>query len=182
MKNFLVNKLVWFSQQKRTLWYKVVSTTLGAFLVAVLLPVLLIFLARPLERFFQIHWSINFSLIVAVVSITFGLFFILWAIIAQYKIGRGSPAHNAPTQNLVIVGPYKLCRNPMQFGGMFWYFGVGTLAGSPITGIFCALAEFVLGTFYHKLIEEKELERRFGVSYLEYKKRVPFLIPWSKKL
>jgi len=30
---------------------------------------------------------------------------------------------------------------------------------------------------YIKLVEEKELEQRFGVEYLEYKRRTPFLIP-----
>jgi len=30
---------------------------------------------------------------------------------------------------------------------------------------------------YIKLIEEKELEGRFGSEYAEYKKRTPFLIP-----
>jgi protein-S-isoprenylcysteine O-methyltransferase Ste14 len=30
---------------------------------------------------------------------------------------------------------------------------------------------------YIKLIEEKELEERFGSEYVEYKKRTPFLIP-----
>jgi protein-S-isoprenylcysteine O-methyltransferase Ste14 len=35
---------------------------------------------------------------------------------------------------------------------------------------------------YIKLIEEKELEDRFGSEYLEYKRRTPFLIPrlWEK--
>jgi len=34
---------------------------------------------------------------------------------------------------------------------------------------------------YIKLIEEKELEERFGSEYLEYKKRTPFLIPFLQK-
>ena len=31
--------------------------------------------------------------------------------------------------------------------------------------------------FYLKYFEERELEVRFGQSYLDYKRRVPFLIP-----
>lgn len=30
---------------------------------------------------------------------------------------------------------------------------------------------------YLKLIEEKELQMRFGNEYLEYKKKTPFIIP-----
>ena len=32
---------------------------------------------------------------------------------------------------------------------------------------------------YLKLIEEKELEMRFGQDYLEYKKNTPFILPIS---
>jgi len=32
-----------------------------------------------------------------------------------------------------------------------------------------------------KMVEEPELEKRFGKEYLEYKKRVPMFIPWFKK-
>ena len=31
--------------------------------------------------------------------------------------------------------------------------------------------------FYLKFFEERELELRFGESYMDYKQRVPFLIP-----
>jgi protein-S-isoprenylcysteine O-methyltransferase Ste14 len=34
---------------------------------------------------------------------------------------------------------------------------------------------------YIKLIEEKELQERFGSEYLEYKRRTPFLIPSLRK-
>jgi protein-S-isoprenylcysteine O-methyltransferase Ste14 len=34
---------------------------------------------------------------------------------------------------------------------------------------------------YIKLIEEWELQERFGYEYLEYKKRTPFLIPRLRK-
>jgi len=34
---------------------------------------------------------------------------------------------------------------------------------------------------YVKLVEEKELEARFGEKYIRYKKKTPFLIPKRRK-
>jgi protein-S-isoprenylcysteine O-methyltransferase Ste14 len=36
-------------------------------------------------------------------------------------------------------------------------------------------------SLYARLIEEKELELRFGQPYLDYKKRVPMYIPLPKR-
>jgi protein-S-isoprenylcysteine O-methyltransferase Ste14 len=53
-----------------------------------------------------------------------------------------------------------------------------------------SLSALVLGliypigiSIYIKIIEEKELEERFGSEYSEYKKRTPFLIPrfWKRE-
>ncbi|ACF42678.1 methyltransferase family protein [Pelodictyon phaeoclathratiforme] len=115
------------------------------------------------------------------VAIFFGLFFLLWATYTQWFIGKGTPAPNAPTQTLVVVGPYKLCRNPIELGAIFYYTGIGTLFGTLTVGFICGTLGFVFGTLYHKLIEEKELALRFGQDYLAYKKEVPFLFPAIRK-
>jgi len=41
----------------------------------------------------------------------------------------------------------------------------------------------LFSTTYIKLVEEKELEARFGEEYREYKRKTPFLIPkiWKIK-
>ena len=48
---------------------------------------------------------------------------------------------------------------------------------SYIVGFIAFLLGLIVGSAYHKFVEEKELEYRFGKDYLEYKKNVPFLIP-----
>jgi protein-S-isoprenylcysteine O-methyltransferase Ste14 len=110
-----------------------------------------------------------------------GLFFLIWTTIYQWKIGEGIPTPNAPTQHLVIIGPYELCRNPIEFGAIFYYFGVGTITGGITVGITCFLLVFVIGSTYHKFIEESELEIRFGDEYKQYKKCTPFLMPRFRK-
>jgi len=62
----------------------------------------------------------------------------------------------APTQNLIITGPYKLCRNPMHLGAMIYYFGVGTWFGSLTIGIMSFLLGLVLFSIYNKFFEEKD--------------------------
>ena len=49
--------------------------------------------------------------------------------------------------------------------------------------LFVWFAFFVIGNFlYIPLIEEKGLERRFGTTYLQYKKSVPRWFPrWTER-
>jgi protein-S-isoprenylcysteine O-methyltransferase Ste14 len=60
---------------------------------------------------------------------------------------------------------------------MIMYFGMGAVADSTITGVTMFGLALILGTLYHRLIEEKELKRRFGAEYEEYRRRTPFLLP-----
>jgi protein-S-isoprenylcysteine O-methyltransferase Ste14 len=108
-----------------------------------------------------------------------GLLFSVWSCVAIFKIGRGTPAPLMPTQRLVVEGPYAYSRNPMTLGIMLFYLGLGLWVGSPS---FIGLASlFIISVLaYVKLVEEKELEERFGQEYVEYKRKTPFLFPVPK--
>jgi protein-S-isoprenylcysteine O-methyltransferase Ste14 len=69
----------------------------------------------------------------------------------------------------------------MTLGTDLFYLGVAIWLGS-FSAIGLSLVYPVGILIYIKLIEEKELEDRFGSEYLEYKRRTPFLIPrlWEK--
>ncbi|MGD2058138.1 MAG: methyltransferase, partial [Anaerolineales bacterium] len=76
--------------------------------------------------------------------------------------------------------PFKLCRNPMTFGTILLYLGIGIIAVSPGTlAIVLVLSGLLL--LYIKRIEEVELEARFGEAYRVYKERTPFLVPHTIK-
>jgi protein-S-isoprenylcysteine O-methyltransferase Ste14 len=64
----------------------------------------------------------------------------------------------------------------MALGTALFYLGVAIWLGS-LSAVGLGLVYPVGILVYIKLIEEKELEERFGSEYLEYKKRTPFLIP-----
>ncbi len=80
------------------------------------------------------------------------------------------------TQKLIVRGPYSYCRNPMTFGTDLFYLGIAIWLGSFSTiGLGLVYPAGIL--IYIKLVEEKELEERFGYEYIEYKRRTPFLLP-----
>ena len=114
--------------------------------------------------------------VVGLLFIVAGWLFANWAVKAQFSLGKGTPIPFMATQKLVMKGPYRHCRNPMTLGTTAFYLGVAIWLGS-ISAIGLGLIYPVGILLYIKLIEEKELEERFGSEYLEYKKSTPFLIP-----
>ena len=105
-----------------------------------------------------------------------GLALGLWTIVVQATVGRGTPIPLVPTRQLLEHGPYSRTRNPMALGTVVYYLGLAIARGSLgnlalAAGFGAALATYI------RLVEEKELERRFGGAYLEYRSRVPFLLP-----
>ncbi len=105
-----------------------------------------------------------------------GFAFAAWAVVTQYRIGLGTPSPLMPTRRLVVEGPFVFCRNPMTFGAFFYYLGVSLLAGSP-AAVIVTVFLFSLLVLYIKLVEEKELELRFGEDYRAYRERTSFIIP-----
>ncbi len=108
--------------------------------------------------------------------VVMGILFAWWAIYIQFAIGRGTPVPIMATQQLIVEKPYNYCRNPMALGAIVAFFGVAILIGS-ISAIVLVLAGSVLLLVYIRLVEEKELELRFGEAYQAYRKQTPFIIP-----
>ena len=80
------------------------------------------------------------------------------------------------TQKLIIQPPYSYCRNPMALGAIGMYLGVAILFRS-LGAVILVLLTASLLLIYIKLVEEKEMQIRFGQEYLAYKQQTPFLIP-----
>ena len=105
-----------------------------------------------------------------------GLSLIIWSVWYQLKIGKGTPVPLAPTQKLITIGPYKYCRNPMVLGTIIYYLGVALFKFS-LSALFLVILYSALFVLYIKIIEEKELEAKFGDEYKTYKRNTPFIIP-----
>lgn len=94
--------------------------------------------------------------------------------------GEGTPAPIDPPKNLVVVGPYRVVRNPM-------YRSVASvILGEALVFHSRALAELAGALFagtilFVLLYEEPALQRKFGAEYEDYCRRVPRWLPRFKK-
>ena len=90
--------------------------------------------------------------------------------------GRGTPAIFDPPRQFTAAGPYKFVRNPMYIGGLAMLAGFGLFQRSLAILLF-AVAMCVLFHLFVLFVEEPGLERRFGESYLTYKRSVNRWMP-----
>jgi protein-S-isoprenylcysteine O-methyltransferase Ste14 len=90
--------------------------------------------------------------------------------------GKGTLAPWDPPRQLVVSGPYRYVRNPMISGVLFVLFGEALILVSA-SHLTWALTFLVVNGVYIPLLEEPQLERRFGASYAEYCSHVPRLVP-----
>jgi protein-S-isoprenylcysteine O-methyltransferase Ste14 len=114
--------------------------------------------------------------IIALMLIIPGLLLVEWTVKLQFSLGKGTPIPIVATRRLITEGPYSYSRNPMATGTTLVYVGVAIWVGS-LSAVALALTYPTFIVAYTKLFEEKELEKRFGSEYLEYKRRTPFVIP-----
>jgi len=162
-----------FSTKKR-----IIALIIEGIVFTILIPALLVLASSILDGWFYIprFYFGYINIITGVFVLVIGFFLAIWSIKVQFVIGKGTPAPMIPTKRLVIQKPYSYCRNPMALGTFILYLGVCILLGS-ISAVGLVLVWFVILLTYIKLIEEKELESRFGMEYLEYKGQTPFLLP-----
>lgn len=116
------------------------------------------------------------SLAVGVPLLAAGLALWAWCIV-WFTRGRGTPVPFNPPRELVVMGPYAWVRNPMLTAVFACLFGLGFFLHS-FSMVFVWTPVFILANAIElKLVEEPELERRFGASYGDYKERVPMFVP-----
>ena len=96
---------------------------------------------------------------------------------AFFLRARGTPVPFNPPRELVTVGPYARARNPMLTGLFAILSGVGVLLHSFALALLVTPMFIVANVIELKLVEEPELERRFGAAYTEYRRRVPMFVP-----
>ncbi len=180
MLNRYLNLLMKFHKDRQGKGVQYISLILGSFFFLLILPTIFFLIAQILNRYIKFDYHGFYKYPIIITAFLVGLSLLAWATICQITNGQGTPAPNAPTQKLVITGPYKYTRNPIELGALFYYFGFGWLFASTLHGIVCMLLALIIGSGYHKCIEEKELMLRFGDDYKKYKENTPFLLPKVK--
>jgi len=94
--------------------------------------------------------------------------------------GWGAPFAVALTQKLAVDWLYAWTRNPMILATVVFFVSLGIWFQSVMFILWTLLLFAPALLFFVKVYEERELELRFGASYLEYKTKTPMLIPWKK--
>ena len=116
------------------------------------------------------------GLVIGILLLAAGLPLWAWCIVLFWR-GRGTPVPFNPPRELVVLGPYAWVRNPMLAGVFASLFGLGFCFHSLSMVALWTPAFLVMNVIGVKLVEEPELERRFGESYGQYRRRVPMFVP-----
>jgi protein-S-isoprenylcysteine O-methyltransferase Ste14 len=90
--------------------------------------------------------------------------------------GRGTPAPFDAPREFVASGPYRWVRNPMYIGAFLLLAGYALCAVS-FAALLVAFGMLAAAHLFVVLYEEPALERRFGESYREYRRRTRRWIP-----
>ncbi|TGK01192.1 isoprenylcysteine carboxylmethyltransferase family protein [Leptospira langatensis] len=140
------------------------------FTVTVILPY---FIYRPYPIYLSNDLPIR---VVGVLLSIFGIALLYRTVSLFRKQGEGTIAPWEPTQRLIVVGPYRYCRNPMITGVLFILLGETFFLLSPHL-LALAVIFFLTNTIYFIYREEPGLVLRFGQEYTHYKENVPRWIP-----
>jgi protein-S-isoprenylcysteine O-methyltransferase Ste14 len=91
--------------------------------------------------------------------------------------GLGAPFFIALSRKLTSDWLYGWSRNPMALSGLAFFLSLGIWFQSALFLLWVLIVLSPAFVFFAKVYEERELEIRFGESYLEYKSRTPMFFP-----
>ena len=94
--------------------------------------------------------------------------------------GLGAPGI-ALSRKLAADWFYAWTRNPMLLAGLAFFLSLGIWFQSALFVLWVLILFAPAVLFFIRVYEERELECRFGTSYLEYKSRTPMLFPRRPK-
>ncbi len=101
----------------------------------------------------------------------------LWVVLNLALKGLGAPMFIALSQKLAVDWSYAWTCNPMVLAGLAFLLSLGIWYQSALFVLWVLILFTPALLFFVKVYEERELELRFGETYLEYKSRTPMLFP-----
>jgi protein-S-isoprenylcysteine O-methyltransferase Ste14 len=125
-------------------------------------------------------------LLISIPIFCIGLVFAISSNAALFFTGKGGPTDafdisiSPRTEKLVMIGPYQYTRNPMVFGMLLVYFSLSVYLNSLLCLVLLLLLVPII-MLYIIPSEEKRLTQDFGEEFIAYKKKVPMLVPFTKK-
>jgi protein-S-isoprenylcysteine O-methyltransferase Ste14 len=96
--------------------------------------------------------------------------------------GFGAPFFIALSRKLAVDWLYAWTRNPMVLAALAIFVSLGIWFQSALFVLWALVLFAPALLFFVKVYEERELEFRFGASYLEYKSKTPMLFPRKPRI
>jgi protein-S-isoprenylcysteine O-methyltransferase Ste14 len=98
---------------------------------------------------------------------------VLLGAFTQFAVeGSGTPAPVAPTEQLVVRGPYRYVRNPMYLAVLAVITGQALWLSRPVLLAYAAAVAAMFAAFV-RWYEQPTLSRRYGAQYQAYQRDVP---------
>jgi len=156
--------LWWWSEMKEKIKMSIKIMPPNYFMMFIFLEILLHFIL-PIKKIIFGYWGY------------FGILFILLGIYLNLavwwnfkKVKTTEKVYKFPS-TFITSGVFRISRNPMYLGMVLILLGESILLGSIISFLFPILL-FILINKFTIPIEEKNLEKKFGLKYKKYKKKV----------
>lgn len=122
-----------------------------------------------------------YSILSGLPFIIIGEFIRIWAV--GYAGSETRTTNGVGGSNLVTQGPYSYLRNPLYFGNVLIYIGIGIMSYALFP--YLQILAFLYFTFQYYCIilnEEDYLKNTFAEKFSEYTKTVNRFFPFKNKL
>jgi len=127
--------------------------------------------AWAINRFYPIPmFDRTLSVVLAMISLLPSAILGLWSLF-EFWHENTTLRPDKPSSFLVVIGPYRITRNPMYLSLTLLYIGLGLLLSLPWAFIFLPVIIFIMNSYVIRR-EELYLETRFGEQYRVYENQV----------
>lgn len=175
----LVFPLIWFA---RKILDRQPTTSRAAWISTFVHFALMILLVVPIIRAVITHqnwsgWVLPIPLEIGLVLVIVTGAAALLTVVNLALKGLGAPIAVALSRKLTADWLYAWTRNPMVLATLAFLLSLGIWFQSTLFVLWVFIPVAPAWLFFVKVYEERELEIRFGASYLEYKSKTPMLLP-----
>jgi len=115
-----------------------------------------------------INTNMSFIAGISIIVLSFILFGV---VLLEFSRLKTSVDHRKPTNAIITTGAFRYSRNPIYISMVMLCIGISFLINS-LWGFVATLLASIIITKFVIIKEETYLERKFGESYLQYRKAV----------
>lgn len=164
------NLRIWLTHTFNLFFLLIVNPTAAMLLIARHLEAV-----DPTHIAIDVPWLLMALEIGGMVSYLTGYLLMAWALVnlgGNYQVGGNLPR---PSDEMVIIGPYRIVRHPMYSAALCISLGLACLIQSlAFLSVFCIYVVLII-----LLVpgEEEGLRRAYGKQYIAYQQKVKRIVP-----